>query len=98
MNGETWRLAEEHQSEGKVRIYHHELHRKQIRKSSILKLETANGVLLGHKACAEYLEKTVEDLLLHPAHLCHAAQEALLAEVTPVFTEADNWKMLKQPT
>ena len=38
-------LAEEHQSEEKVRIYHHELHRKQIRKSSILKLETANGVL-----------------------------------------------------
>ena len=91
-------LADEHQTEEKVRIYHHELHRKKIRKSSILKLETASGTLVGHKACAEYLEKTVEDLLLHPAHLSDEAQNTLLAEVTPVFTEADNRKLLKLPT
>ena len=91
-------LADEHQTEEKVRIYHHELHRKKFRKSSILKLETANGDLVGHEACAEYLEKTVEDLLLHPAHLCPDAQDTLLDEVNPVFNEADNQKMMKLPT
>ena len=90
--------ADEHQSEEKVRIYHHALHRKNIKKSSILKLETTSGTLVGHKACAEYLEQVVEDLLLHPAVLNHAAQQALLSEVLPVFSEADNQKLLKTPT
>ena len=66
-------LADEHQDEENVRIYHHELHRKKIRKSSILRLETPSGILEGHKDSAEYLENTVEDLLLHPAHLNQAA-------------------------
>ena len=90
--------ADEHQSEEKVRVYHHDLHRKQIKKSSILKLETPSETLLGHQACAEYLEQTVEDLLLHPAQLNQAAQDILLAEVLPVFSEADNQKLLKPPT
>ena len=85
--------ADEHQSEEKVRVYHHDLHRKQIKKSSILKLETPSETLLGHQACAEYLEQTVEDLLLHPAQLNQAAQDNLLAEVLPVFPEADNQKL-----
>ena len=69
-----------------------------IRKSSILKLETASGTLEGHTACAEYLEKTIEDLLLHPAQLNQPAQDILLAEVTPVFSEADSRKLLSQPS
>ena len=81
-----------------VGIYHHELHKKMIRKSSILKLETSSGILEGHGPCAEYLEQTVEDLLLYPAHLNHAAQDILLAEVTSVFSEADNNELLKYPT
>ena len=32
----------------KVRIYDHELHSKQIRKSSILQLQTDAGVIKGH--------------------------------------------------
>ena len=32
----------------KVRIYHHDLHKKHIRRSSILKLDTKNGLLDGH--------------------------------------------------
>ena len=90
--------ADEHQSEEKVRIYHHDLHRKKIKKSSILKLETPSGILLGHKACAEYLEQSVEDLLLHPVLLNQAAQEVLLDEVLPVFSDTDNKKLLKLPT
>ena len=35
----------------KVRIYHHELHSKHIKKSSILKLNTEEGMLEGHDAC-----------------------------------------------
>ena len=91
-------MADEHQTEEKVRIYHHELHRKSIRKSSILKLETTSGILEGHKSCAEFLEKTVEDLLLQPAHLDQAAQDTLLAEVDPVFSDSDNTKLLKTPS
>ena len=90
--------ASEYQQEEKVRIYHHELHQKRIKRSSILKLDTADGILEGHQACASYLEQTVEELLLHPADLDLAAQAALLAEVDIVFTLADNEHLLKQPT
>ena len=50
----------------KVRIYHHELHQKHIRKSSILQLEDGNDVVKGHDACAALLENAVQELLLHP--------------------------------
>ena len=56
----------EHQVGENVRVYHHDLHRKKIKKTSIIKLETAEGLLEGHAKCAEYLEKVVEDLLLKP--------------------------------
>ena len=49
----------------KVRIYHHELHRKKIKQSTILRLETDVGVVEGHEQCAKYLEQQVEDLLLN---------------------------------
>ena len=51
----------------KVRIYHHELHKKHMKRSSILKLQTENGLIEGHEHCAAYLESQVGDLLLHPA-------------------------------
>ena len=37
-------LAAEYQSDEKVRIYHHDLHRKRIKKSYILKLETPGAL------------------------------------------------------
>ena len=61
--------SDEIDSSENVRIYHHELHAKHIKKSSILKLKTEKGLLEGHAACAEYLEQAVGDLLLHPADL-----------------------------
>ena len=73
--------ASEYQYGEKVRIYHHELHRKMIKRSSILKLETPSGILEGHSACAAYLEQTVESLLLHPAQLDQGAQQALLLKL-----------------
>ena len=87
--------ADELNTSENVRIYHHELHAKNIRKSSILKLNTENGILEGHEACANYLEKAVGDLLQHPANLDDAAQEVLLREVKPVFTDKDNEMMSK---
>ena len=87
--------SSEYQQEQNVRIYHHEIHRKR---SSILKLETTSGILEGHQACVRYLEQTVADLLLHPANLNQAAQEELLFDVEPVFTIADNEKLLKLPS
>ena len=53
--------ATEFQANEKVTIYHHELHKKLIRKSSILKLETPNGVIEGHHNCAEFLENEVKN-------------------------------------
>ena len=81
-----------------VRIYHHELHAKHIKKSSILNLKTEKGLLEGHVACAQYLEQAVGDLLLHPAYLDADAQDALLKEVKCVFTAQDNQMMKKLPT
>ena len=69
-----------------------------MKKSSILKLETENGLLEGHEKSAQYLEKCAEDLLLHTVQLDGAAQEALLNEVDLVFTPADNEMLLKAPS
>ena len=82
----------------KVRIYHHEFHAKQIKRSSILKLKTERGLLEGNAACAGYLERAVCDLLQHEATLDVVAQDALLEDVKPVFSKADNEIMEKIPT
>ena len=89
--------SDEMNSSEKVRIYHHELHAKHIRRSSILKLKTEEGTLEGHDACVQYLGKSVGDLLLHHADLDVAAQETLLREVKEVFTDKDNELMMKMP-
>ena len=89
---------DEFQENEKTTLYHHELLKKTIKKSSILKLQTDSGILSGHEACAAFLEKSVEDLLLHPANLDVAAQETLLKEVKKVFTEDDNKRFLTPPT
>ena len=88
---------QEFQESERSTIYHHEIHKRIIKKTSILKLQTDQEIIVGHKACASFLEKTVEDLLLHHAQLDPLAQHALLAEVQPVFTQEDNRKMLTLP-
>ena len=80
-----------------VRIYHHEVHKKHIKRTQILKLKTDDKTLVGHKECADYLESSVADLLLNPAILNEAAQQELLSEIQPVFTPADNKLMKKRP-
>ena len=40
----------------------------------------------------------MEKLLLHPASLDSTAQQALLSEVEPVFTQEDNQKLLTPPS
>ena len=82
----------------KVRIYHHELHQKLVKKSAILKLETERGVLLGHSECAKYLEDKVSEILLTPNPLDQAARDTLLAEVPAVFTDRDNEMLLTMPS
>ena len=79
-----------------VRIYHHELHAPHIKKSSILKLQTEQGLLLGHDACTKYLEDAVADILTKPAELSQDAQNELLKEIKPVFTKEDNAMMKKK--
>ena len=81
-----------------VRIYHHELHAKKIKKSSILKLQTGQCLVEGHEAVAGYLEGAVEELLSSPADICPLAQASLLQEVKPVFTTQDNEMLNKAPT
>ena len=90
--------VEDVQLSEKVRIFHHEQHKKTIKRSAILKLQTAEGVLEGHESCSDFLQKDLAKLLLHPARLDSSAQEALLAEVSPVFSENDNEKLRKIPT
>ena len=91
------RVDDIQQSE-KVRIFHHEIHQKNIKRSAILMLRTKDGLLEGHKACSEFLHNNVADLLLHPAVLDQVAQDILLNEVEEVFTEKDNAMLTSQPT
>ena len=95
---QTQSRANEYQEAEVTRIYHHEIHKRKISKGSILKLETEDGTIEGHSSCSRYLEKSVEDLLLHPVYLDPVAQQALLSEVVPVFTESDNEMMITPPT
>ena len=82
----------------KVRIYHHDLHKKHLKRSSILKLQTEAGLVEGHEQCAAYLESQVAELLAHPALFDQAARDVLLGEVDKVFTAKDNQKFLSLPT
>ena len=52
----------------------------------------------GHARCAQYLEKTVANLLLYPAQLDETAQDVLLREVAEVFTDKDNEMLTAIPT
>ena len=82
----------------KVRIYHHDLHKKHLKRSSILKLQTETGLVEGHEECSNYLENQVADLLLHPALVDQAARGVLLGEVEEVFTAKDNQMFLSIPS
>ena len=91
MKIQTQSRKAEFQSNEQSRIYHHELHKKYIKKSSILKLETQEeGIIEGHKKVSAYLEGKVRDLLEHPANLDVSAQITLLSEVEEVITKEDN--------
>ena len=82
----------------KIRIYHHEIHQKNNKKSSILRLDTESGLLLGHRACSDYLQAALVQLLEQPAQLDPRAQELLLDEVEKTFTEEDNSMLVAIPT
>ena len=86
------------QSNEKVTIYHHEINRKLIKKSSILRLETSRSLLEGHDSCTKYLEDDVKNLLLHDAGLLPSAQTKLLEEVTPCFKDSENEPFLTTPS
>jgi hypothetical protein len=90
--------AAEFQGNEKVTIYHHKIHKKIINKSAILKLDTPAGLLEWHGNCAAYLENDVKKRLLVDAELVPLAQEQLLEEVLPCFTEPDNVILRAPPT
>ena len=73
-------------------LFHHELLKKTFKKSQIIKLDTEEGIIEGHEACAAI------DLLTKPAKLEESAQEILLNEIDEVFTEKDNEILLARPT
>ena len=81
-----------------VRIYHHDLHQRHIKKSAILRLQTKQGMLEGHTECANFLEQSVADILIHPVFLDQHSQSTLLNEVDTVFTNKDNDSLNKPVT
>ena len=91
------RVEDVQQSE-KVRIFHHEQHQKHLKKSSILKLDTEDGLIEDHQLCSDNLVGQIEDLLPNPAVLNPLAQSTLLSEVDQVFFKADNNMLEKLPT
>jgi hypothetical protein len=90
--------SDEVNSSEKVRIYHHDLHKKHLKRCSILKLQTDGGVIEGHAQCAAFLESQVGNLLLNPGVVDLAARDTMLNEVEVVFSEEDNRKLLTIPT
>ena len=90
------RVDDVQQSE-KVCIYHHEQHVKHSKKSAILKLDTEDGVLVGHEACSDFLINRVTKLLGQPAVLDTSAQKIFLAKVSPVFSDKDNEALETSP-
>ena len=74
----------------KVRIFHHDLRRRSLNKSTITKLKTPTGIITGHRACSEFLCEEVRNLWENEALLNPASQEELLKEIEPSFTEEDN--------
>ena len=79
--------------------FHHEIHKKHIKNSSILNLiDENNKKYSGHKECATLLENGVHQLLSGSPGLDKTAQSILLQEVEKVFTEADNQLLLSLPT
>ena len=82
-----------------VNIFHHDLHKKYILKSSILRLTAEeNKVMNGHAECAAFLEESVSQLLSGSPQLDEKAQRVLLEEVEEVFSKEDNELLLKPPT
>merc|ERR1711895_286176 len=77
--------------------YHHELHKRRLKKAAILKLQTEIGLIEGHNECAKYLTAKVEEPLTNPVDLDIAAQESLLNEIELVFTDDDNARILEPP-
>ena len=69
-----------------------------MKRSSILRLMTEEGLKEGHNECSDYLERQVEDLLLTPHPLDQEAQDTLLAEISPVFSDKDNEMLCAPPT
>ena len=61
-------------------------------------METQQGELVGHQACSDFLQLELSKLLLNPAVLNSTAQASLPAEVSPVYSEADNLKLKKMPS
>ena len=82
----------------KVRVYHHGQHLQFCKRSSILKLQTPQGLAEGHDECAKALESNVYDHLSNPAPLDPNVQEILLKEVKISFTDEDNLKLKTVPT
>ena len=80
-----------------VRIHHHELHKKRVVKSSILQLEDGDKIVSGHNDCAAKLIQSAASFLETEINLDHKAQQQLLEEVEPSFTEEDNLALLKPP-
>ena len=81
----------------KVCIYHHGQHLQFRKRSSILKLQTPQGIVEGHTECAKALESNVSNHLTNPADLDPRAQEILLKEVEISFTDEDNLKLKAIP-
>ena len=90
----TFAKIDDMEQSEKVRIFHHDLRRRSLNKSTITKLKTPAGIITGHRACSEFLCEEVRNLWENEALLNPASQEELLKEVEPSFTEEDNKRLV----
>ena len=69
-------------------IHQHELHKKVIKKSLITELHTEDGVISGHKECADILANSVKSFLCDESPLDINDQDTSV----PPYLTSDHFK------
>ena len=78
-------------------LFHHEIHKKKITKSTILEIEHNGKTYCGHKDVSKAITESVAELLENKFFHSEEAQKDLLKEVKPVFTSLDNDMLTQLP-
>merc|ERR1712240_411073 len=73
-----------------LNLYQHDLHKKKIKRAAISSLTTPEGLIYGHKKCADFITKEVSDLLENEFEYDTRSQISLLNADFKILTGIEN--------